>query len=147
MWFCPTTFNLVFAHNVGSSYEPETKTIYWDPYCGVVTGNGTSVQSPAIGLLHEMGHAVQDYEGMYDGFDCNNWDERLRLENDVINRFEVPICDELGEPKRMNYDDSSGTRVMDSSTHYRITYRKRDRGFWFWQWFRWKTIVEDRYGR
>jgi len=30
---------------------------------GLILGDGKSVQSPALGLVHEMGHAAQDIRG------------------------------------------------------------------------------------
>ena len=40
------------------SYDPVTHTIHWDPHSALRTTCGTS-QSPALGLGHEVDHAVE----------------------------------------------------------------------------------------
>ena len=53
------SFRLVTnAHN-DDSYEPATHTINWDPHSALRTTCGTD-QSPALGLGHEVDHAVED---------------------------------------------------------------------------------------
>jgi hypothetical protein len=40
-------------------YDPTTRTIAWDPHSALRTTCGTT-QSPALGLGHEVDHAVED---------------------------------------------------------------------------------------
>ena len=40
------------------SYDPATHTIHWDPHSALRTTGGSS-QSPALGLGHEVDHAVE----------------------------------------------------------------------------------------
>jgi hypothetical protein len=41
------------------SYDPNTHTIHWDPYSALLTTTGGR-QSPALGLGHEIDHAVEN---------------------------------------------------------------------------------------
>ncbi len=40
-------------------YDPNTRTIHWDPHSALRTATGGR-QSPALGLAHEVDHAVHD---------------------------------------------------------------------------------------
>ena len=40
-------------------FDPNTNTIAWDPYSALRTSRGGR-QSPALGLAHEIDHAVED---------------------------------------------------------------------------------------
>lgn len=40
-------------------YDPDTRTIHWDPHSALRTTHGGR-QSPALGLGHEVDHAVHD---------------------------------------------------------------------------------------
>ena len=44
------------------------KTKHWDPLSGLILGDGKSIQSAALGLIHEMGHASQDLNGLLTTF-------------------------------------------------------------------------------
>jgi len=57
-------FTIVFIDNHDMKYELKTRSIYWDPRSGLVLGDEKSVQSAALGLAHEMGHAAQHLEGL-----------------------------------------------------------------------------------
>ena len=48
------------AHN-DDEYDPNTHTIHWDPHSALQTSDGGR-QSPALGLGHEIDHAVEDPE-------------------------------------------------------------------------------------
>jgi len=48
------------AHG-NDEYDPNTHTIHWDPHSALETTCGTR-QSPALGLGHEVDHAVYDAE-------------------------------------------------------------------------------------
>ncbi len=43
----------------GDDYDPNTRTIHWDPHSALRTSSGGR-QSPALGLGHEIDHAVHD---------------------------------------------------------------------------------------
>lgn len=46
-------------HHGDDRFDPVTSTISWDPYSALRTTRGGH-QSPALGLGHELAHAVQD---------------------------------------------------------------------------------------
>lgn len=51
-------FQLQINHRDDDHFDPDTNTIAWDPYSALrTTGGGT--QSPALGLGHEIAHAVE----------------------------------------------------------------------------------------
>lgn len=50
---------LVINHHNDDSYDPNTHTIHWDPYSALLTTQGGR-QSPALGLGHEIDHAVEN---------------------------------------------------------------------------------------
>jgi hypothetical protein len=52
-------FRLVTNARDNDSYDPGTHTIHWDPHSALRTTCGTT-QSPALGLGHEVDHAVHD---------------------------------------------------------------------------------------
>lgn len=51
-------FHLAVNHRNDDSFDPNTNTIAWDPYSALRTTNGGK-QSPALGLGHEIDHAVE----------------------------------------------------------------------------------------
>lgn len=51
-------FRLTVNHRNDDSYDPRTNTIAWDPYSALRTTHGGR-QSPALGLGHEVDHAVE----------------------------------------------------------------------------------------
>jgi hypothetical protein len=53
------TFTLRVNHHDDDSFDPNSDTINWDPGSALRTEQG-GVQSPALGLGHEMAHAVED---------------------------------------------------------------------------------------
>jgi len=113
---------IAFTNDHTMLYRPSTRTIYWDPTSGLVLGDRLSVQSAAIGLAHEMGHAAQHLQGnnyfMESIARPGNRQLLFRMENDNIARFESPIAKELGEFTRSGFGTSSGTHRMRSSTHW-----------------------------
>ena len=97
-------------------YDSSTRTIAWDSTSGLLMSNGTSVQSAALGLAHEMGHGAQHLDGEFDG------KTRSEIESDNLKKYETPIAKELGESTRKSYTDNKGTVRMTTSTHYRKTF-------------------------
>ena len=55
----PQRFRLSINYRNVDSYDPNTRTIHWDPYSALRTTRGGR-QSPALGLGHEIDHAVHD---------------------------------------------------------------------------------------
>ena len=113
-------FVVVFVDNNEMTYDSGTNTIYFDINSGLILGNMKSVQSPALGLAHEMGHAAQDITGVIN--EAHGSEYYLEVHN--LQTYETPIARELGEPIRNNYFDGSGYMDMQNSTHYRTTYTR-----------------------
>ena len=53
------TYRLAVIRDGNDRYDPSTATIYWDPHSALRTTEG-GTQSPALGLGHEIDHAVED---------------------------------------------------------------------------------------
>ncbi len=51
-------FHLRITHDGDDHFDPNTDTIAWDPYSALRTTRGGR-QSPALGLAHEISHAVE----------------------------------------------------------------------------------------
>src|SRR5579884_3387122 len=51
-------FHLAINHRDDDHFDPNTNTIAWDPYSALRTTQG-GTQSPALGLGHEIAHAVE----------------------------------------------------------------------------------------
>jgi hypothetical protein len=51
-------FHLEINHRNDDHFDPNTNTIAWDPYSALRTTSGRT-QSPALGLGHEVAHAVE----------------------------------------------------------------------------------------
>jgi hypothetical protein len=49
---------LTVNHRSDDHFDPSTNTIAWDPYSALRTTRG-GTQSPALGLAHEVAHAVE----------------------------------------------------------------------------------------
>jgi RHS repeat-associated protein len=88
-------------------YNPDTNTIVFNPFSALETvdnkGNPTGeLQTPALGLLHEGGHAKNDIDGTtdltprFDGYTNNE-------EYNVIQYVENPAAIILSEPTRSNH--------------------------------------------
>jgi hypothetical protein len=55
----PQRLKLSINHRNVDAYDPNTHTIRWDPHSALRTTNGGR-QTPALGLAHEIDHAVHD---------------------------------------------------------------------------------------
>ena len=123
-------------------YSSHNNTIYFDVNCGLVLLDGTSVQSAALGLAHEMGHAAQDLDGTTQKLG----NDRDAVEALNLEKYEIPIAKELGEPVRNHYSAERGTIDMNNSIHFRTT-KKSARPWWQrllpWNWFRLNRVVTD----
>jgi hypothetical protein len=118
----------MFDNGPHTNYTPDTKVINWDYTSGMqITyddpNRSPGMQSPAIGLLHEMAHAVQGLEGKLDDMIANSgvsYDEWLIIEEDAVTRFETPTAQECGEDIRANYLDGFSVRVKDVLSRIRV---------------------------
>ncbi|MCL2152522.1 MAG: hypothetical protein FWH57_06120, partial [Oscillospiraceae bacterium] len=118
-------FTIMFVYDDNMYYDPSTREIFFDIFSGLITGDGTSIQSAALGLAHEMGHGAQHLDGEMDTF-LNNptKSNRDKLEAANLKTYETPMAKQLGEPVRKNYTDVSGLQRMNNSTHYRTTWNR-----------------------
>jgi hypothetical protein len=55
----PVRLRLSINHRDVDTYDPNTHTIRWDPHSALRTTGGGR-QAPALGLAHEIDHAVHD---------------------------------------------------------------------------------------
>jgi hypothetical protein len=90
-------------------YDPNTRTIHWDPYSAMRTTSGGR-QSPALGLGHEVDHAVHD--GPHEWQRANTADRTYDTaeERRVIEGSERHAARTLGE----------GVRHDHAGTSYRV---------------------------
>ncbi len=91
--------------------------IWFDPYAGNEIDTG-EIQSPALMLLHELGHAIKrlkDPTGHKAELEFDKKYER-KGERRVITEIETPVAIKLGEPTRKNHIGTP-VRVPDSTYH------------------------------
>ena len=97
-------------------YDPNTKTLYWADKAALQitdtkTGD-TGVRSPSLILGHEFEHVMNHLTSVKDYVtDANTPDAQYntREERNVIEEYENPAAEKLGEPTRS--DHSSGEQV------------------------------------
>ena len=132
-----TVFTIMFVNNDNDYFDSSTKNIYWDIDSGLVMKDGTSIQSAALGLAHEMGHGAQYLDGDLDEMlnaktQAEADTARAKIEAANLKNCETPIAKQLGEPIRKSYLDASGVYTMNNSTHYRTTHSYSWYQFWKW---------------
>ena len=106
-----------FINNNDMVFDPNSKKISFDAYSGLKVKSNNGVQSPALGLGHEIKHAYQFINGTYNnvlstfkGKTENELKEHMRINlEEPATKTESQIARELGEPERMNYHDHIGT--------------------------------------
>ena len=111
-------------------YDASSNTVYWNPTKGLVvtskTKKVTGSQSPALALLHELGHALQSLVNP----------DQFRRDTPITNQVqpeevrnlwdvEIPAAVELNEPIRENYGDCvyALRSVSDPTVHTRMPLR------------------------
>src|SRR6202011_2695623 len=94
----PVRHRIVVNHRGDDSYQPSTHTIRWDPTSAMRTTHGGR-QSPALGLAHEIDHAVQA-GGAYD----------------VLQAIEVPRYDSLEEARVITGSERHAAHTLHEST-------------------------------
>ena len=96
----PLKGSLAWSPNtVGNQYERAKRVIDWDPHAAQLCRSGGK-QSPALGLIHELYHAIQQRRGLPSYFDPKfdtNW------ERDDILGPETAIAKLLGEGTRNDH--------------------------------------------
>ncbi|GKU75959.1 hypothetical protein L3i20_v203560 [Paenibacillus sp. L3-i20] len=120
------TITIEFIKDDNDRYNYNTNILYWDINSGIVLGDGKSIQSAALGLIHEMGHASQDLSGSLSKLSSID-----AIEADNLEKVETPIATELGEFTRKDYYDVSGVYTMRNSTDWGT---KNNRP---WYWYTW----------
>ena len=93
----PEGTTIVFNHFGMTAANPDTGAIAWDPRAALLLDNG--YQSPALGLVHEIDHALNYQEPVPTGDGYGNTEERR-----VISGTETQIAKDLGEITRTDHD-------------------------------------------
>jgi hypothetical protein len=106
----PKGTKLQIIHDGNDAYDPKTKTIFWDPRSALAVSSGAGNQSAALGLAHEIDHAVGGQKNPRPTGDAYDNTEERR----VITGTETRIAKDLGEPTRT--DHRGTTVVLGSST-------------------------------
>jgi hypothetical protein len=104
-------YELTINHRNDDHFDPNDNEIAWDPYSALSTTNGGR-QSPALGLGHEVDHAVEDpriADRLRDTPDPRYDDAEERR---VITGSERHAARALGESVR--YDHAGGTYRVSS---------------------------------
>lgn len=110
----PKEAKISIIHNGDDRYDPDTKTIYWDPRSALGTTSGQGLQSAALGLAHEIDHAVNGIPNPHptgDGYE-NTEEQR------VIKGTEGQIAVELNEPARYDHGGSAGPLNSPTDHNY-----------------------------
>ena len=132
------TITIDFVDDDNMCFAVNNATIYFDTNSGLVLSDGISVQSAALGLAHEMGHAAQYLDGTM--AKLNGYVDLVEKFN--LDTYETPIAKELGEPIRSNYNDVIGFMDMQNSTHFTTI---GSRPWWhyifFWNWGKSQVIA------
>jgi hypothetical protein len=116
----PKGFHINITHNGDDSYDPNTKTINWDPRSALEVSSGAGKQSAALGLIHEIDHAANGQRSPTptgDGYE--NTEEKR-----VITGSETTIAHDLGEPTRTDHYGTATSNEKSSTTHTKVAYPK-----------------------
>lgn len=116
----PPGFKINITHNGDDSYDPNTNTINWDPRSALEVSSGAGKQSAALGLVHEVDHAVNGQSNPRptgDGYD--NTEEKR-----VITGSETTIAHDLGEPTRTDHGGTATENEASSTTHTEVEHPK-----------------------
>lgn len=111
----PKGTRIQIIHDGNDRYSPATKTVFWDPLSGLKVTGGKGTQSAALGLIHEIDHALgllKDIKPTGDGYE--NTEEKR-----VIRGSETKIARELGEPTRTDHYGEVET-LKNSTAHTKV---------------------------
>jgi len=98
----PQRFCLSINHRDADAYDPNTHTIRWDPHSALRTTHGGR-QTPALGLAHEIDHAVHDGPRSQRLVDLPDRTYDNKEERRVICGSEIHAARTLGEGIRHNH--------------------------------------------
>ena len=84
-----------FDYSGHNSYDPNTRTINWNPFGSIQMDDGTQL-SPSIGLIHESAHALQ-HDQNPSLIITNDPNIRANEELRVINGLETDVSRKTGE--------------------------------------------------
>lgn len=96
-------------------FDPNTGEIGWDPRSALIVNGTDNKQSPALGFIHEVDHAVNGQANPQP----TNDDYHNTEEERVITGSEADIARELGEPIRT--DHLGDVEHVDSATEHTET--------------------------
>ncbi len=91
------------------SYDPHAHTIHWDPHSALRTTGGAT-QTPALGLGHEVDHAV------HDAATCGTYDDRRDPQYDTVEERRVITGSERHAARTLG----EGVRHDHAGTSYRV---------------------------
>lgn len=129
-------FSMFAHHEMAKNHGFKGSVIVWAPKA-TITAHGkdaATMQSPAIGLLHEMGHGIQwvKNHGWFMAY-VNNvlagdaqkmgslaYKSKMIIENDNISTHETPVAKELNEGTRANYTDAAN--FSEAKRNYKCPY-------------------------
>jgi hypothetical protein len=97
-----TAYTLKIVHNGDDRYEPDGRTVVWDPYGALRTTNGGR-QSPALGLGHELAHAAVRASTLDAGMNVSLRGYDNAEERRVIRGAEARAAKTLGEAARFDH--------------------------------------------
>jgi len=103
--------------------DPENIILHWDPTAALLLKNG-KVLSPAFCLAHEFEHFVYLIEGNPANL---NYQQYLKMEQAHVERWEIPVCEELGEYPRKKYSDAKSLIGVNSPTDWGYVVK----GYWW----------------
>jgi YD repeat-containing protein len=117
--FLRTDIPIILSPTGTDEYHTLHSFIVWSPTAALELPDGR-YQSPALGLYHEIGHALRYQENMSRALDMGRMghladDGTRRMpwsEYDVITNLESPLARALGEPARLYHRDTHVRRVL-----------------------------------
>lgn len=92
-------------------FDPSSSEIGWDPRSALIVNGTDEYQSPALGFIHEVDHAVNMIDPKPTGDDYHNTEEKR-----VITGTETQIAKDFGEPTRK--DHLGDVKHVGSSTEH-----------------------------
>ena len=98
------------------SYDPDTRTIHWDPHSALRTTQGGR-QSPALGLGHEVDHAAHDGPRAWRRENTPDPRYDTAEERRVITGSERHAARTLGEATRTNHTGTCYLVATPTSMH------------------------------
>src|SRR5690554_232976 len=111
----------IYETNKGSGFSYANKAIIWNPKLGFTVKSSGQGVSPAVGFVHEAGHALDYLE------DPSNYPIRRKLpagndknlvERSALRNHELPAAIKTGEGQRQNYNDVQKANIVKHSDQY-----------------------------